>query len=518
MKFKPYLAPLIGLSISLPIFALIAYFLFKSDFSFGLLNAQELQSYFLNTLFLTLGTFFLVTLLGTISAYLNARFEYFGRRFFGIAFLLPLAYPAYILGYSYVGFFEFKGILAQLLGNNFRLDILNLYGAIFIFGLSMYAYVYILARVSFASISSTVSELVALHKLSSTKAFFKVYLPLAYPAIFAGSILAVMETLSDYGTVVYFGIDTFSVGIFKNWFGYGDLLGAINVAMVLLVFIFSILFVEAKIRQKYRFASSTHSGKKVERVTLVGYANMFAFFISFVIALFALFIPTGVLIYWFILDISTLDFDAFVYMYHTLSLNIVSSLFIITLSFLMIYFMRFYPTHLGSIAHKLSILGYSIPGAVIAIGVLIFSNLIDAKLGFVFLGGSLFVLIFAYASRYFAASVGSIENGFSKIDKSIDDATKIFSGSEFKNFVRVYLPLMKPYLMSGFLILYIDIAKELPATLLLRPFNFDTMAVRIYELASNEMLYKVAFPSLLLILSTAVAVFLLNSKLVRGRK
>ena len=214
MRFKPYLAPLIGLSISLPIFALIAYFLFKSDFSFGLLNAQELQSYFLNTLFLTLGTFFLVTLLGTISAYVNARFEYFGRRFFGIAFLLPLAYPAYILGYCYVGFFEFKGILAQLLGNKFRLDILNHYGAIFIFGLSMYAYVYILARVSFASISSTVSELVALHKLSSTKAFFKVYLPLAYPAIFAGSILAIMETLSDYGTVDYFGIDTFIVGIF----------------------------------------------------------------------------------------------------------------------------------------------------------------------------------------------------------------------------------------------------------------------------------------------------------------
>ena len=308
------------------------------------------------------------------------------------------------------------------------------------------------------------------------------------------------------------------MGIFKNWFGYGDLLGAINVAMVLLVFIFSILFVEAKIRQKYRFASSTHSGKKIERTKLFGYKNVLAFFISFVIALFALFIPTGVLMYWFILDISTLDFDAFVYMYHTLSLNIVSSLLIITLSFLMIYFMRFYPTRLGSIAHKLSILGYSIPGAVIAIGVLIFSNLIDAKLGFIFLGGSLFVLIFAYASRYFAASVGSIENGFSKIDKSIDDATKIFSGSEFKNFVRVYLPLMKPYLMSGFLILYIDIAKELPATLLLRPFNFDTMAVRIYELASNEMLYKVAFPSLLLILSTAVAVFLLNSKLVRGRK
>ena len=518
MRFKNYLAPSIGLSITLPIFALIGYFLFNSNFSLGRLNPQELYGYFQNTLFLSIGTFIVVLVLGISSAYLNARFEYFGSRFFSVAFLLPLSYPAYILGYCYVGFFEFKGILAQLLGNNFRLDILNLYGAIFIFGIAMYAYVYVLARVSFASISSTIGELVSLHKLSPTRAFFKVYLPLAYPAIFAGSLLAIMETLSDYGTVVYFGIDTFSVGIFKNWFGYGDLLGAINVAMVLLVFIFSILFVESKMRQKYRFASSTHSGQKLPKIKLQGRANVLAFSLSFLISLFALFIPTGVLLYWFALDFYTLDFDAFIYMYHTLSLNILSSFVIIILSFFMIYFMRFYPSTLGTISHKLSILGYSIPGAVVAIGVLIFSNMIDSKLGFIFLGGSLFALIFAYATRYFAVSVGSIENGFSKIDKTIDDAIKIFSRSEFTNFFTVYLPLMKPYMISGFLILYIDIAKELPATLLLRPFNFDTMAIRIYELASNEMLYKVAFPSLLLVLSTAIAVFLLNSKRARGRK
>ena len=158
MKLKNYLAPSIGLSITLPIFALISYFLFNSHFSLGRLNPQELYSYFQNTLFLSIGTFIVVLVLGTSCAYLHARFEYFGSPFFGIAFLLPLSYPAYILGYCYVGFFEFKGILAHLLGNNFRLDILNLYGAIFIFGISMYAYVYILARVSFASISSTIGE------------------------------------------------------------------------------------------------------------------------------------------------------------------------------------------------------------------------------------------------------------------------------------------------------------------------------------------------------------------------
>ena len=518
MRLKYFIAPFIGLSIALPILALIVYFIFKSDFSFGLLNNKELLDYLKNTSLLTIGTFIAVVFLGTLSAFLNARFEYTGSKFFGFAFILPLAYPAYIIGYTYVGFFEYRGILAELLNMNIKLDILNMYGAIFIFGISMYAYVYILARVSFASVSSTVAELISLQKMSSIKAFFIVYLPLAYPAIFAGSILAIMETLSDYGTVLYFGIDTFSVGIFKNWFGYGDLLGAINVAMVLLVFVFGILAVESKIRTKYRFVSSTHSGKKIEKVKLKGIQNFYAFGVSFLICTVALFIPSGVLIYWFILDMDTLDFEIFGFLYNTLSLNIQSSAIIIALSFVAVYFIRFYPSKLSQITHKISILGYSIPGAVIGIGVLIFSNIIDNSLGHVLLGGSIAMLVFAYASRYFAVSIGSIENGFSKIDKSIDDAGKVFSKSEIKNFFMVYLPLMKPYIISGFLILYIDIAKELPATLLLRPFNFDTIAVRIYELASNEMLYKVGFPSLLLVITTAVAVVLLNTKIVRGKR
>ena len=173
--------------------------------------------------------------------------------------------------------------------------------------------------------------------------------------------------------------------------------------------------------------------------------------------------------------------------------------------------LRFYPTKIGEFTHKLSILGYSIPGAVVGVGLLIFSSFIDKSLGFILFSGTFFILIFAYATRYFASSIGSIENGFSKIDSSIDDATKIFGKSESNNIFKVYLPLMKPYILSGFLILYIDIAKELPATLILRPFNFDTLAIRIYELASNEMLYKVGFPSLVLVFTTAIAVMLLNS-------
>lgn len=517
-RLKYYIAPIIGLCISLPILALLVYFVLEGSFNFDFLFSKVLTQYINNTTILVLGTFFLVVLLGTTSSYLSARFEYFGDKLFSILFVLPLAFPAYILGYTYVGFFEYRGILSEIVGSTqARVDILNMPGVIFIFGIAMFPYVYILARVSFSSISSTVSELISLHKINPIKAFFTVYLPLAYPAIFAGSILAIMETLSDYGTVLYFGIDTFSVGIFKSWFGYGDFLQSINVAIILLVFVFGILWTESLIRKKYRFISSTFSGKKSEKIKLKGKYNFIAFFISFFISTISLFIPTLVLIYWFILDIENLDFSLFSYLYNTLTLNIISSIIIIFLSFFVIYMLRFYPSKIGNFTHKLSILGYSIPGAVVGVGLLVISSSIDNILGYVLLGGTFFMLIFAYATRYFASSIGSIENGFSKIDTTIDDASKIFGKSEFYNIINVYLPLMKPYIISGFLILYIDIAKELPATLILRPFNFDTLAIRIYELASNEMLYKVGFPSLVLVLTTAIAVLLLNSKFVRRK-
>ena len=506
-----------GLCIALPILSLVIYFLFKGEFNIDLLKNNLLFEYSKNTSFLILGTFVFVVILGTITSYLSARFEYFGGKFFAICFVLPLAYPAYILGYSYVGFFEYRGILSDILGNiDARVDILNIYGAIFIFAIAMFPYVFILARVSFASISSTVCELISLQQINPIKAFFRVYLPLSYPAIFAGSLLAIMETLSDYGTVLYFGIETFSVGIFKSWFGYGDLAGAINVAIILLVFVFGILWSENLIRKKYRFVSSTHSSKKASKIKLKGTYNFLAFTISFIISSVTLFIPTIVLIYWFYMDFWTLDFDTFDYLFNTLHLNVISSIIIILLSFIIVYMLRFYPSKFGNFTHKLSILGYSIPGAVVGVGLLILSSFIDKSLGFVLFSGTFFLVIFAYATRYFASSIGSIENGFSKIDASIDDASKIFGNNEFKNIIEVYFPLMKPYIISGFLILYIYIAKELSATLILRHFNFDTLAIRIYELASNEMLYKVGFPSLVLVSTTAIAVILLNSGF--GRK
>lgn len=518
MSIKKYISLFIGICISLPFLVLIAYFCINYKSIASSFNFDEISNYITTTTYLLAGTAFCVFILGIITAFLSARFIYTGSKIFSILFVLPLAFPAYILGYCYVGFFEFNGILSTLTNGYFKkLDILNIYGCIFILSIAMYPYVFLLAKVSFGSISSTVIDVVKINNIGKFKAFFTVYLPLSYPAVFAGIVLALMETLSDYGTVFYFGVETFSVGVFKSWFGYGDLFGAINLAIALLLFVFICLIIEAIFRARLKFTSSTHSNKKAQKIKLSGMQNILAFAISLAISFMAFLLPLSVLIYWFYLDIGELDYSAINYLLNTLYLNISSSFFIIGLSFVAFYFARIYPVKYGVYIQRLSMLGYAIPGAVVAIGALIVSSGFDELVGQKLLSGTFFILIFAYTTRYFAASIGSVENGFSKIDKNIDDASKVFGIGDLKNIYSIYFPILKPYLFSGFLILYIDIAKELPATLLLRPFNYDTIAIRIYELSSNEILYKTAFPSLLLLASTIAAILLLNLKLIKGR-
>lgn len=512
------IAPLLGLFIALPVLALFVYFGYTPAEQSTFFSYEHILHYTQNTFVILLGATTIVLFLGTLCAYVIARFEFTGHTLFGLLFVLPLAYPAYLLGYTYVGFFEYKGVFASLINQpHVKLDILTPYGAMSILGMAMFPYVYILARVSFASISLSVVELASLYNLSSLKAFFKLYLPLAYPAIFAGTLLAMMELLSDYGTVSYFGIDTFSVGIFKHWFGYGSLLDAIKLSLILLIFVFVLLMWEGSVRKKFRFVSATNSSQKAPKIKLHGYTNVAIFCLCFCIASITFFIPTGVLCYWLVLDIHTLDWSALGYLWNTLILALSASGLIIVLAFIMLYCKRFYPTKLAQWTHKLSMLGYAIPGAIIGIGMLIVVQAFHA-IGLSWVGGSMIVLLFAYLSRYFSASLGSVENGLSKIDTTIDDASLLFGKSTLYRLFRVYIPLMRPYLISGFLILYIDIAKELPATLLLRPFNYDTIAVRIYELASNEMLSKTALPSLLLLLTTSAAVFLLNFSSSKGKQ
>jgi len=514
IKIKPYIAPLFGAIIAIPLLYLIVFALSNTD-SLGEIKSLNIPVYALNTALLVLGVAFFVFLFGGTSAYLVSRFEFTGSKFFSVALMLPLAIPSYIVGYAYNGLFEYSGLLSQLFNTPVEFDILNIYGAIFIFAISMFPYLFIVAKSAFSNLSHSVVEVAQLQGVGAYKKFFQLFLPLVYPAFFIGIFLASMEVISDYGTVIYFGIETFSVGIFKQWFGYANLEGAVQVSIVLMLFVFVLLNVEAKAKEKTRYATTSFTAQKLQKQRLKGSQNLFASLFCTLLFFLSFLLPVSVLFYWSYLDFANIDMQIITNFFNTLSLNLISSFFIVSLAFIVLYFTLSYKTKLGAIAYKVSMLGYSIPGAVVGIGALLFFNQLDSFLGKLFFSGTFFVLVFAYLVRFYPAAIGSLNSGFSKITKELQEASKLYGKNERQRIFKIFFPIAKGSFISGFLIVFIDISKELPATLLLRPFNFDTLATRVYELASNEMLASVGFPSLLLLLITSIAVLLLNVRIFK---
>jgi len=513
-RFKPYIAPIFGAILAIPILYLIFYAL-MDGLSWDAFKNLNLDTYTLNTLILVAGSGVLVFILGGLSAYFVARFEFWGSRFFAISLALPLAIPSYVLGYVYNGVFEFSGLFTQLTGIQEHFSILNIWGAIVIFGLSMYPYVFIVTKAAFLGLSSSIDEVIKLQGVGKYRAFFKAYLPLVYPALFIGLFLTSMEIISDYGTVVYFGAETFSVGVFKQWFGYADLEGAIKIALALMVFVFAFLIIESKLKSRIRYATGSFSSKPMPKKRLEGLQNIGVFAFCAILFCVAFVIPVVVLGYWAILDPRSGSLDLWRYTIGTLSLNLGSAFIITVCAFVILYFSLTYRTTLSKIAYRISLLGYSMPGAVVGVGALLFFGSLDDGMGRYFFGGSFFVLIFAYLVRFYPAGVGSLNSGFSKITNELQEASKLYAKGELARMLRVSLPMVKGAFISGFLIVFIDISKELPATLLLRPFNFDTLATRIYELASNEMLPALGLPSLVLITMTTIAVLFLNLRIFR---
>lgn len=513
-RLKPLIAPFFGAILSIPIVYLLFYSLFQG-FSFELFLNLNLGAYATNTTILLIGAGVLVFVLGGLSAFFVSRFEFLGSKFFTLSLSLPLAIPSYVIGYVYNGIFEYGGLFTQITGIEKHSSILNIWGAMVVFGLSMYPYVFIVTRTAFCGLSSSVDEVVKLQGVGPIRSFFRIYLPLVYPALFIGLFLVSMEIISDYGTVIYFGVETFSVGVFKQWFGYADLQGAIKIALVLMLFVLVFLMIESRVKSKTRYASGSFSSKLMERKRVQGWRGIGIFIFCTLLFGLAFVVPFMVLVYWAILDLQSGSLDLWKYTIGTLTLNFGSSFLIMVFAFIVLYFTLNYQTKLSKITYKISLLGYSIPGAVVGIGALLAFSSLDNMLGKYFFGGTFFVLIFAYIVRFYPAGVGSLNSGFSKISKELQEASKLYGKNELFQMWRIYLPIVKGAFLSGFLIVFIDISKELPATLLLRPFNFDTLATRIYELASNEMLPALGLPSLVLVSLTTIAVLLLNLRIFR---
>ncbi len=472
-----------------------------------------LPLYLRNTALLVIGTSMVSLILGVVTAWYVTVYNFPFRRHFEWMLILPLSIPTFINAISYVGLTDYAGpirIFLRWIGTDIYLDIMNHSGAIFVMGLVLYPYVYVTSRSAFLLQSASLIEVSRSLGQSMNKTFRRVVLPLAGPAIFAGLILVIMEVLNDYGVVSYYGIPTFTVGIFRSWLALGDLSTAVFLSMIVLTFVVVLLLIEFKASQKKKI-----SVDKAERVfTRLKPRNKWRLFaICFVPFLLGFIIPVGQLLWWFILAYSH---DVWTHLLqlagNTALLGMLSSLLVLLLSIVLVYSFRLtkYSGFKRGIS-KLPMLGYAMPGAVIAIGIIAMILLIDPTLIY----AGITALVFGYTVRFFAVGYGSIESGFEKISLQIDDAANSLGSNSLRNLIRIHIPILKPVLLGSFIMVFVDVAKELPITLILRPFNYETLATNAFQYAKDEMAPRAASSSLLIIFASAIPVYYLNRILHR---
>lgn len=472
-----------------------------------------------------------VAFLGTTAAWLVTAYEFRGRAFFEWALLLPLAAPAYIVAYAYTDAFQFAGPVQSALratfgwhrGDYFFPEIRSVTGAAFVFTVVLYPYVYLLARTAFLSRTAAMQDAARSLGASSLMAWLRVDLPLARPAIVAGSLLALMETIADYGAVSYFGLQTFTTAIYRAWFAHGDRMAAAQLSVVLLGVVLCVMVFEHHARGRARYFAAPNALRPAPRIALHG-LRAFAAPLACCVPLALGFVLPVILLLRLApladeLNIAKLQ-QAFT---NTAVLALVSATMVVGVVLVISYALRRLPpnTPLLRLGARVLGLGYAVPGTVIAVGVLIplatFDNALDAWMSRTWgihtgllITGTVAALLYAYLVRYFAVAHQPIEAGLARITPQMEASARTLGASPAEAFMRVHLPLIAPSVLAAALLVLVDVVKELPATLVLRPFDFDTLAVMAYHLASDERLDQAAVPALVIVAAGIVPVILLS--------
>jgi iron(III) transport system permease protein len=526
-----------ALLVSLPILAVFGYVFVPAPDVWSHLAETVLADYLGNSFWLVLGVGFGVLILGVPVAWLNSMCEFPGQRIFEWALLLPLAMPAYIIAYTYTGMFDFAGPIQTLLrdltgwgyGDYFFPEIRSLPGAIMMLSLVLYPYVYLLARAAFLEQSICVLEVSRTLGSNAWQSFFRVALPLARPAIITGLSLALMETLADFGTVQYFGVSTFTTGIFRTWFGLGNSAAAAQLAAMLMSFVFLLILLERWSRRRAKYHHTSNKYSSIPKYRLQGKWMVLAVIACALPIILGFLIPVGQLLYWAItVGEQTFDSDFMILIGHSLLLASLAAVFALVLALILGYGKRIDNHPAVNLSARISAMGYAIPGTVIAIGVLIPFTWMDTQINSwskvllgenvgLLLSGTLFTLLFAYNVRFLSVSLQTVEAGLGKVKPTIDNAGRSLGLNAFGVLHKLHLPLMKGTLLTALLLVFVDVLKELPATLILRPFNFNTLAVRAYEMAADERLADAGLPSLMIVLVGIIPVILLSRSIGKSR-
>jgi iron(III) transport system permease protein len=517
---------LLGSMVAFPLISIFSSFLSEGDLAWHHITEQLLPGYIFNTLLLMLGVALLVLIIGVSSAWILSVFDFPGRRILQWALILPIAMPGYILGFTWAGLLDFTSPLSVFVRNTFGLEtgpylffnILSLPGAIFILALSLYPYVYLSAYVWFSNQSATVFEAASSLGHSRLSQFWRLAIPLARPAMVAGVSLVLMEVLNDYGVVSYFGVDTFTTGIFSAWFSFGSKISAIKLSGYLMTLVFALVLVERMQRGSKRYDTLKGHYRPYKKTKLKGFR---AYATSLLIALpviLGFVIPVIMLTYWTILTAPlVMDYSFIPLIINSFLLAAVAAGIVILATVLTSYTLRSFPSKWTQLIVRFSNMGYAIPGAVVAVGIMVPFLWIDTQINLLtqngrqlILTGTWFTLIFAYLVRFMAVGFNNIESSLTKTSTSLDEAARSLGQSYRTTLTRIILPLIRPGLVAAGLLVFIDVLKELPLTLILRPFNFDTLAIRSFEYATDERVPEAAPSALIIILIGLLAVYMLS--------
>ena len=528
-----------ALVVAVPILSIPWLALFPRENIWPHLASTVLPGYVLTTLGLMLGVTFGVLTMGVTSAWLVTMCRFPGRRIFEWALLLPMAVPAYVIAYVYTDLLEYAGpvqsFLRQLFGWQNAADywfpeIRSLAGAVAMMSLVLYPYVYLLSRAAFLEQSVGLLDASRTLGCSPWATFFRVSLPMARPSIATGVALALMETLNDVGTVDFFAVHTLTFGIYDVWLNMGNIGGAAQIAMVMLVFVMILLTIERQSRRRHKHYQSSGRLKALPAHRLEG-ARAYLAFVACLLPVAAGFIVPMVVL----LSNSIRYFDEswtpefLRYALNSVALSSAAAAAAICVALLLAYGKRLVNSRTVSSAVSFSSFGYAVPGAVLAIGVIIplagFDNALDALLrehfgissGLLF-SGTVFAVLFAYVVRFLAVALGSVDSSLSKVTPAMDMAARTLGHGPMDTFFKVHLPLIRGGVLIGVLVVFVDCMKELPATLILRPFNFDTLATYVYQFASDELIEQASLGALGIVLAGLIPVVVLSRVITATRQ
>ena len=528
---------LLSLLFCIPVIVICGSLFFPAKEIWAHLYNTVLIDYISNSFILLMGVGLLSLILGIVPAWLITMYKFPMSRYLEWAVLLPLSMPAYIVAYSYTGAFDASGpvqeIIRELTGWGYRdywfPEVRSLGGAIAMLSFVLYPYIYLLTRASFIEQSVCVLEVSRTLGCNHVGAFRRVALPIARPAIIVGLSLVLMETLADYGTVQYFGVSAFTTGIFRTWFGMDNSLVASQLSALLLLFVIVFIYLERRSRKQLTYHHTSNRYSPLLKQELKGSHALFAFLVCFIPLLLGFIIPAGFLFDWAIETYSGLfDKNFYILLLNTMMLAFITALLALSIALFLGYVNRNSCSVINRFLVRFVSMGYAIPGTVVAVGVLIpfvwIDNRLDEFLRLHFsissgllISGTLFILVFAYLVRFLAVSINTVEAALGKIKPEMDEIAKTNGLSQTGIVKKIHMPIMKGSLLTALLLVFVEVLKELPATLILRPFNFNTLAVRTYELANEERLADAAIPALAIVLIGIIPVIMISNSISKSR-